>query len=59
MRFGESAWKLIQEEAEREGISATQYVREAAIARALLDRAKIDPAFIKQYEDIILRLRSE
>lgn len=58
MRFGEEAWRLIQGEAKREGVSATAYVREAAIARALIDRAKNDPEFVKQYEDVIRRLRS-
>ena len=57
MRFGESAWRLIQEEAEREGVSATAYVREAAIARALIDRTKSDPEFVRQYESVIAELR--
>lgn len=59
MRFGESAWQLIQEEARREGVSATAYVREAAIARALIDRTKNDPEFVRKYEEIIRRLRAE
>lgn len=37
VRFTESAWQVIRDEAGRQGISASQYVREAAIARIWLD----------------------
>ena len=35
IRFGNRAWELIQEEAEIDGVSASQFVREAAVARAI------------------------
>jgi hypothetical protein len=33
VRFSEKAWAAIQEEARKEGVSASQYVREAALMR--------------------------
>lgn len=35
MRFPPAGWKLIQGEAERQGISATEFVRMAALAYAI------------------------
>lgn len=40
IRFSELMWQDIQEEAEREGVSASQYVREAAYARVWFQRAR-------------------
>jgi hypothetical protein len=34
VRFGEALWTLVEQEAEREGVSAAQFVRDAAIVRA-------------------------
>ena len=34
VRFGEDLWRLLEGEAERLGISVSQYIREAALARA-------------------------
>jgi len=34
VRFGEDLWRLLDGEAERLGISVSQYIREAALARA-------------------------
>jgi hypothetical protein len=34
VRFGEDLWALLSEEAARAGVSVSQYVREAALARA-------------------------
>lgn len=59
MRFGATAWRLIQEEARREGVSATAYVREAAVARAMLGRMRNDPEFVAQFEEVLERLRRE
>jgi hypothetical protein len=34
VRFGADLWQLLEQEAERAGVSVSQYVREAALARA-------------------------
>jgi mobilization protein NikA len=34
VRFGEDLWALLESEAERAGVSVSQYIREAALARA-------------------------
>ena len=34
VRFGEELWKLLEREAEREGVSAAQFIRDATIMRA-------------------------
>lgn len=34
IRFGSDLWRLLEEEASRVGVSVSQYVREAALARA-------------------------
>jgi hypothetical protein len=34
IRFGADLWRLLEEEASRVGVSVSQYVREAALARA-------------------------
>ena len=38
IRFGDSTWEDIQQEAHREGVSASQFVREAAVARVWMLR---------------------
>lgn len=34
VRFGTDLWRLLEEEADRVGVSVSQYIREAALARA-------------------------
>lgn len=34
LRFGSDLWRLVESEAEQAGVSASQYIREAALARA-------------------------
>jgi hypothetical protein len=36
IRFGRTAWERIQQAAHDEGVSASQYVREAALMRAMM-----------------------
>jgi hypothetical protein len=36
IRFGRTAWERIQQAAHDEGVSASQYVREAALMRAFM-----------------------
>lgn len=40
IRFGESLWALIEDESNRDGVSAAQWIREAALARALWERQR-------------------
>lgn len=39
IRFGNATWMLLEREAELDGVSVAQWVREAAIARAVWVRA--------------------
>jgi GAF domain-containing protein len=34
VRFGDALWALVEQEAEREGVSAAQFIRDAAVVRA-------------------------
>src|SRR3954471_15819891 len=34
VRFAESLWTLVEQEAEREGVSAAQFIRDASVMRA-------------------------
>src|SRR4051794_41369587 len=34
VRFAESLWALVEQEAEREGVSAAQFIRDASVMRA-------------------------
>jgi uncharacterized protein (DUF1778 family) len=55
LRFGGRVWDLIQEEAAIDGISASQFVREAALARAIHAQARRDPK--RLWEDILADVR--
>jgi uncharacterized protein (DUF1778 family) len=57
IRFGVEAWKLIQAEAKLEGVSASQFVREAALVRAVYRRTLRDPS--DHYQDILDYLRQQ
>lgn len=60
IRFGQRAWNLIQSEAEIDGISASQFVREAAIARAILVRyERGETTSTDTLMEIIRQLREE
>lgn len=60
IRFGARAWDLIQQEARNDGVSASQFVREAALARALYARhLRGELADGAQFDELIARLRSE
>lgn len=60
IRFGVRAWELIQEEATRDGVSASQFVREAALARTFYLRAQRGETVAgEEFEDFIRRLREE
>lgn len=60
IRFGERAWKIIQEEAILDGVSASQFVRESALARAVYLRSLRGEALGGNgLQDIIRQLREE
>lgn len=40
VRFGDSLWSLIEDESNRDGVSAAHWIREAALARALWERQR-------------------
>lgn len=40
VRFGVTLWRLLQEEAERDGVSAAQFVREAALVMVATRRVE-------------------
>jgi hypothetical protein len=40
VRFSASAWALIRNEADRQGVSASQFLREAGLARAWFEIGK-------------------
>lgn len=40
IRFSEWAWEEIQYAARQQGVSASQYVRQSALAHAMFDRAR-------------------
>lgn len=47
IRLTDSMWELLQEEADAEGVSLAQFVREAAIIRAIAQRTRrgeLDPS---------------
>lgn len=43
VRFGESQWRLVQRQAELEGTSASQFIRDAAVTRAVILWAARNP----------------
>jgi hypothetical protein len=40
IRFSDTAWQLIARQAQREGVTTAQYVREAAMMRAAYEMAR-------------------
>ena len=55
LRFSEALWSIIRTESELEGVSASQYIREAALARAVYAHARREP--IEDYDRIVAELR--
>jgi hypothetical protein len=56
VRFGESLWSLIEDESNRDGVSAAQWVRDAALARALWER---DRRGVHLGQDALAAVRDE
>jgi predicted DNA-binding protein len=62
IRFGRTAWERIQAAAHNEGVSASQYVREAALMRAFLQdyrRGEQSAVTAKDVAQEILRISRE
>lgn len=57
VRFSETAWASIQESARLEGVSASQYVREAAMARVWYERARRGSPEAAELEEILRAAR--
>lgn len=59
VRFSESMWRLVAQEAGAEGITVAQFVREAAILRAMqlqVERGELDPT-VEALRAAVERLR--
>jgi len=50
VRFSEALWAEIQEEARRQGVSGSQFIREAAIVQLVWARAERDG--VKERKDL-------
>jgi uncharacterized protein (DUF1778 family) len=58
IRFGDRAYTAIGRAADAQGISISQYVREAALIRAVLDQLEDEPgAFVTTTHDILALAR--
>jgi predicted DNA-binding protein len=53
VRFSEDQWTRLQVESRRQGVSASQYIREAAIARYWLDIARNERPELAQVEEFL------
>lgn len=60
INFSDDAWQLVQQEAAEAGVSAGQFVREAAIGYAIWKLAKRGGnEFSEELERIVAQLRSQ
>jgi uncharacterized protein (DUF1778 family) len=58
IRFGDRAYAAIGRAADSQGISISQYVREAALIRAVLDELEDEPgAFVSTGRDLLALAR--
>jgi uncharacterized protein (DUF1778 family) len=53
VRFGTEQIALIKEEAELEGVSASQFIRDAAYARAVLSAARRNATTVRMWDKLI------
>jgi uncharacterized protein (DUF1778 family) len=53
VRFGTDQFSLVKDVAEAEGVSASQYVRDAAYARAILDAARRNATTVEMWDRLI------
>jgi hypothetical protein len=58
IRFGDRAYAAVGRAADAQGISISQYVREAALIRAVLDELEDEPgAFVSTGRDLLALAR--
>lgn len=57
VRFAESTWQLVQEAACLSGISASQFIREATIARLAIDITRAKPERGETYQALMEEVR--
>jgi hypothetical protein len=53
VRFGSQQIALVQRMADAEGVSASQYIRDASFARAVLDAARANATSVLMWEKLI------
>src|SRR3954451_16261915 len=53
VRFGTDQFSLVKDVAEAEGVSASQYVLDAAYARAILDAARRNATTVEMWDRLI------
>lgn len=58
VRFGRDQWDFIAEVAQREGVSASQFIREGAFARAILYASRQNPRVLEEYEGLLEAARA-
>jgi len=56
VRFSDAMWRIIEAEAREEGVSASQYIRESVLARAMIAAASRGAA--KDWERAIREIRA-
>jgi hypothetical protein len=57
LRFPESLWRMIEEDAEQEGISASEFTRCAVLAAVLIRRARRNPELGLNWERALTEAR--
>lgn len=59
IRFSDAAWEVVCTEAAQEGMSASAFVRESALMRAMWSMARRGGATIDGYEEVSGMVRVE
>lgn len=52
VRFGADTWEMIQREAQHAGVSAAEFVREAALARAMHSYVRRGGEGVEEWEEL-------
>ena len=59
IRFGHSLWRVVAEEARRDGVSAAQFVRDGALARVMWQRGRRGEPLEQSTAELTRALREE
>ena len=59
IRFGQSLWRVVEEEARRDGVSAAQFVRDGALARVMWQRGHRGEQLERSAAELTRALREE